>query len=154
MSPHIAQSVVILIADDDDDDVLLMRAALHQAHLANPIVRVRDGLELLEYLRAHHDPLKEDFPGILLLDLNMPRMDGREALRILKSDPALRQLPVIVLTTSRAEEDVVRSYEAGVNSFITKPVNFDALVEATRVLGRYWFEIVCLPSTEEVPIVS
>jgi len=145
-----AVPVVILIADDDDDDVLLMRAALHEAHLANPIVRVRDGIELLEYLRSHRDPLNDGFPGILLLDLNMPRMDGREALRILKADPGLRRLPVIVLTTSCAEQDIARSYEAGVNSFVTKPVKFDALVEATRVLGRYWFEIICLPQNEEV----
>jgi two-component system response regulator len=150
MTLSTAVPVVILIADDDDDDVMLMRAALREARLANPIVRVRDGIELLDYLRSHRDPLTEGFPGILLLDLNMPRMDGREALRVLKADPGLRRLPVIVLTTSCAEEDIARSYEAGVNSFVTKPVKFDALVEATRVLGRYWFEIVCLPQKEEV----
>ncbi len=102
----------------------------------------------MNYLRRraeYQDPKRSPAPALILLDLNMPRMDGREALAEIKSDPALRLYPVVVLTTSRAEEDIVRSYQLGVNSFITKPVTLDGLVEAIKVLGRYWFEIVELP---------
>jgi CheY-like chemotaxis protein len=107
--------------------------------------RVKDGEELMDFLRHRGGFAEERLspqPSLILLDLNMPRKDGREALREIKSDPVLRRLPVVVLTTSRAEEDVVRSYELGVNSFITKPVTFQGLLEAVRILGRYWFEIV------------
>ena len=142
------QSPLILVAEDDDDDFMLTEQALKQEHLLNPIRRVTDGKELLDYLR--HEGMfgnqdKSPPPALLLLDLNMPRMDGREALRAIKSDERLRSLPVVVLTTSRADEDIVRSYQLGVNSFITKPVTFQGLVEAVRLLGRYWFELVELP---------
>jgi CheY-like chemotaxis protein len=86
--------------------------------------------------------------ALILLDLNMPRKDGREALREIKASPQLRHIPVVVLTTSKAEEDIVRSYELGVNSFIIKPVTFGGFVEAVKVLGRYWFELVKLPHIE------
>jgi len=114
----------------------------------NRVYRVKDGEQLMDFLRhrgAYGDQRSSPQPSLILLDLNMPRKDGREALREIKSDPALRHYPVVVLTTSHAEEDVVRSYELGVNSFITKPVTFQGLLEAVRVLGRYWFEIVELP---------
>ena len=110
---------------------------------------MKDGEELMHYLRHQNDfsnPEKSPEPSLILLDLNMPRMDGREALREIKSDPKLRHIPVVVLTTSRAEEDVVRSYDLGVNSFIAKPVTFQGMVEAMKVLGKYWFEVVALPS--------
>ena len=109
---------------------------------------MKDGEELMEYLRHEGGYSKEGppQPSLILLDLNMPRKDGREALREIKSDPKLRHIPVVVLTTSRAEDDVVRSYQYGVNSFITKPVTFQGLVEAMKALGRYWFEVVELPT--------
>jgi CheY-like chemotaxis protein len=139
----------ILIAEDDDDDYYLTAEAMKQAHLLNELVRVHDGEELLDYLRhrgAYAAPQAAPEPALILLDLNMPRKDGREALREIKCDPDLRRCPVVVLTTSRAEEDIIRSYELGVNSFVTKPVTFPGLVEAVKVLGRYWFEIVELPA--------
>ena len=141
-------SVVILMADDDVDDRELTRDALAESRLANELYFVEDGVELLDYLRhrgAYARPGSAPRPGVILLDLNMPRKDGREALREIKADPDLRTIPVVVLTTSRAEEDIVRSYDLGANSFISKPVTFDGLVEVVRGLGKYWFDIVELP---------
>ena len=140
--------VQILLAEDDDDDFFLTQQALQQNRLVNEVHRAKDGEELMDYL--HHrgeftEPENAPTPSLILLDLNMPRMDGREALREIKSDPVLRRYPVVVLTTSRADEDIVRSYELGVNSFITKPVTFQGLVDAMKVLNRYWFEVVELP---------
>jgi CheY-like chemotaxis protein len=109
---------------------------------------VKDGEELMDYLHRRGnfaDPERSPFPGIILLDLNMPRKDGREALKEIKTDPALRKIPIIILTTSKAEEDILRSYDLGVNSFIRKPVQFEDFVEMVKILGRYWFEIVELP---------
>jgi CheY-like chemotaxis protein len=140
--------VTLLMADDDEDDRLMTREALAESRLTNPLHFVRDGEELMDYLYRrgkYADPVRYPFPGLILLDLNMPRKDGREALREIRADPNLRRIPVVVLTTSAAEEDVVRSYELGVNSFIVKPVTFGALVEVMRSLGHYWFEIVELP---------
>ena len=145
------RSVPILIADDDEDDRDMIRDALKESRLLNNLHCVKDGEELMDYL--HHrgkfeDQIKNPLPGLILLDLNMPRMDGREALREIKTDPHLRQIPVIVLTTSQAEEDIFRTYELGVNSFITKPVSFDSLVKVMKTLGHYWFDIVELPDSE------
>lgn len=146
------QGIIILMADDDDDDYLLTQKALKQSKLLNTLCRVKDGEELLEYLR-HEGPYKDDArycgrPGVILLDLNMPRKDGREALKEIKSDPNLKDIPVVVFTTSKAEEDIYKSYQLGVNSFITKPVTFDGLIQVMQTLGRYWFEIVELPAKE------
>jgi len=146
------KTITILVADDDADDRMMIEEALRENRLANDLHFVSDGEDLLDYL--HHrgkfsDPVKNPKPGLILLDLNMPKKDGREALREIKSDPLLRGIPVIVLTTSKAEEDVYRTYDLGVNSFITKPVTFDSLVSITRDLGKYWFEIVELPSVLE-----
>lgn len=138
----------ILMADDDDDDYLLTKKALKQSKLLNKLCRVRDGEELLQYLR-HEGEFKDSThgkPGVILLDLNMPKMDGREALKAIKSDKNLKDIPVVIFTTSKAEEDIVRSYQLGVNSFITKPVNFDNLIQVMQALGKYWFEIVELPA--------
>jgi two-component system response regulator len=143
--------IVILMADDDPDDRDLAEAALQESRLANQLHFVEDGEQLMAYLRnqpPYEDKAAHPRPGLILLDLNMPRKDGREALAEIKADPRLRPIPVIVLTTSRAEEDVFRSYDLGVNSFISKPVTFDGLVQVMRVLGRYWFEIVELPQRE------
>jgi two-component system response regulator len=143
--------ITILLADDDEDDRLMTRDALRDARLHNPLRTVIDGVELMEYLRRegeYADPKESPRPGMILLDLNMPRMDGREALRAIKGDPELRSIPVVVLTTSKAEEDVIRTYDLGVNSFITKPVTFLGLVEVMKVFSRYWLEIVDLPPDE------
>jgi CheY-like chemotaxis protein len=140
--------ITILLADDDPDDRMLARDALDESRLANDLHEVVDGEELLEYLRRqgrYADPATAPRPGLILLDLNMPRKDGREALREIKADPELRSIPVVVLTTSQAEEDIYRTYDLGVSSFITKPVSFEGLVAVMKALGRYWFEIVELP---------
>jgi CheY-like chemotaxis protein len=136
------------MADDDDDDCMLAREALTESRLANELYVVRDGEELMDYLyqRGQYANSKSaPRPGLILLDLNMPKKDGREALREIKADPRLRHIPIVVLTTSKAEEDIYRSYDLGANSFITKPVTFASLVEVMRTIGKYWFEIVELP---------
>ncbi len=143
------KAIKILLAEDDPDDRLLLQEALQEGRLANELTCVEDGEELLDYLHqrgkwAGGAPR----PGLILLDLNMPKLDGREALRAIKADPSLRQIPVVVLTTSKAEEDVLRSYDLGANSFITKPVTFQSMVDLMRVLGRYWLEIVELPAAD------
>jgi CheY-like chemotaxis protein len=138
----------IVIADDDADDRLLIDDAFKETRLANPIEFVNDGEELLEYLRAEgrfESRKNKPLPGLILLDLNMPRMDGRTVLSRLKADPALRRIPVVVLTTSKAEEDILRTYDLGVSSFIAKPVSFDGLVDVVKTLKHYWIEIVELP---------
>lgn len=140
--------ITILLADDDEDDRLLTTKALAESRLANDLHVVGDGEELMDYLhrRGAYAALESSpRPGLVLLDLNMPRKDGREALREIKSDHSLRQIPVVVLTTSKAEEDIYRTYDLGANSFITKPVMFESLVGVMKDLGKYWFEIVELP---------
>lgn len=143
--------ITILVADDDPDDRLLIEDAFLESKLGNKLYFVKDGIELLEYLRhegEYANPEISPRPGIILLDLNMPRMDGREALVEIKKDPNLKQIPIVVLTTSKAEEDILRTYDTGVNSFITKPVTFEGLVDLVRVLTSYWIQIVELPPTE------
>ena len=140
--------VTILMAEDDPDDRLLTKEALEDNRLINDLHFVEDGEELMDYLcqrGQYADPDTSPRPGLILLDLNMPRKDGREALEEIKADPNLRRIPIVVLTTSKAEEDILRSYDLGVNSFITKPVTFGALVEVMQTLKKYWFEIVELP---------
>ena len=141
-------AITILLADDDEDDRMMTRDALRDARLKNRLETVIDGVELLSYLRREGEYADAPRPGLILLDLNMPRMDGREALAAIKQDPELRSIPVVVLTTSKAEEDVLRSYDLGVNSFITKPVTFLGLVEVMKIFSRYWLEIVDLPVEE------
>jgi len=137
----------ILMADDDPDDRMLMKEALAESNLPNRIEFVENGIDLMDYLSKRGKYVSQETfrPGLILLDLNMPKMDGREALRLLKSDPELRRIPVVVLTTSKAEEDVFQTYDLGVNSFICKPVRFQELVEVAREIGNYWFGIVALP---------
>lgn len=147
MSDATATPVPILIADDDEEDRMLARDALEESRLANTLYFVHDGVELLDFLLRrgqYTDPATSPRPGLILLDINMPRMTGLEALREIKRDPALRRIPVVILTTSRADEDIIRSYDLGVNSFISKPVTFEGLVDVMRLLGTYWFEIVDL----------
>ncbi len=141
--------ITILIADDDPEDRMLAAEALKESRLANDIRFVEDGEELIDYLLFRGrftNPDDAPRPGVILLDLNMPRKDGREALREIKENQELRRIPIIVLTTSKAEIDIYRSYDLGVNSFIVKPVTFDSLVEVMQVLGKYWFEIVEIAS--------
>jgi CheY-like chemotaxis protein len=140
--------ISILVADDDPDDRMMIEEAFVENRIANKIDFVEDGEQLMAYLHREgpYAELKDTpFPGIVLLDLNMPKKDGREALREMKADPELCRIPVIVLTTSIAEEDIVRTYGLGVSSFITKPVSFEGLVDAVRVICKYWIQIVALP---------
>ncbi|MBI3135732.1 MAG: response regulator [Bacteroidetes bacterium] len=148
----ITKSIEILIADDDAEDRMIIIDALKESHLKNNVQCVENGEELLDYLRnkgAFSDEKKYPLPGIILLDLNMPKKDGREALKEIKEDKNLRSIPVIVLTTSKAEEDIVKTYDLGVSSFITKPVTFLAMVEVMDALKKYWFEIVELPGENQ-----
>ncbi len=136
------------MADDDPDDRFLIKEAFQESLVSNSLYFVEDGVELLNYLRRqdkYTDPNDAPTPDLILLDLNMPRKDGREALAEIKSDPQLRYIPVVVLTTSKAEEDIIRSYDIGAASYITKPVTFDGLVNAIKGLGQYWVQIVRLP---------
>lgn len=152
MTPVQGDRVLILMADDDADDRLLASDALAEARVNNELRFVEDGEELMDYLNRRgrwSAPGAAPRPGLILLDLNMPRKDGREALREIKANPELRRIPVVVLTTSRAEEDVLRSYDLGASSFISKPVTFGGLVSAMKALGRYYIEIVELPPAAE-----
>lgn len=144
-----AKPNIILMADDDDDDRLLAQDALSESNVPGDMRFVHNGEELLDYLfhRGNYaQAATAPRPGLILLDLNMPLKDGREALREIKADPDLRRIPVVVLTTSKADTDVGAIYELGANSFISKPFQFDALVSVMKVLGQYWFDTVELPA--------
>ena len=138
----------ILLADDDEEDRELARDALQDSRLANEMKMVIDGQDLMDYLRHEGRWTEEQSPrpGIILLDLNMPKMDGREALAEIKADDSLRRIPIVVLTTSKDEADVLSTYDLGVSSFITKPVSFEALVDVMKTIGKYWIEIVSIPT--------
>jgi CheY-like chemotaxis protein len=143
--------VTILMAEDDEDDRLMAQDALAEGRVESDLRFVRDGEELLQYLRhegAYGDPASAPRPALVLLDLNMPKVDGREALAAIKGDPALRAIPVVILTTSKAEEDVLRAYDLGVNSFITKPVTYARLVETMSTFAAYWLDTAELPGIE------
>jgi CheY-like chemotaxis protein len=143
--PKSGRPITILMADDDADDRQMTGEAFEASHLANELRFVEDGVELLDYLYhrgKYRDPASSPRPSIILLDLNMPKKDGREALAEIKKDPNLQNIRIIVLTTSKAEEDIFRTYNLGAASYITKPVTFDALVDVVKTLGKYWLEIV------------
>ena len=145
------QSITILMADDDADDRLMAKEALDEARLANDLQFVEDGEELMDYLHnrgKYAGNGNSPRPGLILLDLNMPKKDGREALEEIKADPDLKRIPIVVLTTSKADEDIYRTYDLGVNSYITKPVSFEGLVDVMKALSNYWFEIVRLPDND------
>ena len=137
----------ILLADDDEDDRFLVSEAFRQQYPDTRLTTVEDGVELMEFLerRKAYRNIPPDMPDLILLDLNMPRVDGREVLLQLKQNPSWRHIPVVVLTTSDAPPDVHQSYTNGANSFITKPNNFQKLLDATHVLGQYWFKVVMIP---------
>ncbi|MBC6419045.1 MAG: response regulator [Prochloron sp. SP5CPC1] len=146
MDNHV-QVVEILVADDDEDDRFLMEEALEEKDF-RAVYFVEDEEELMDYLyhRGQYSSLSSSpRPNLILLDLNMPRKDGREALKEIKADPQLRKIPVVVMTTSKAEEDILRTYNLGVNSYIIKPTTFESMVEMMNTLGGYWFDIVQLP---------
>ena len=140
--------VTILMADDSSDDRFLAREALRESLVVNDLREVEDGEELMDYLcrrGVYADPASSPRPGLILLDLNMPRKSGREALEEIKEDENLRRIPIVVLTTSEDEADIIASYDLGVSSFITKPVTFERLVEIMKAFGKYWIEIVSIP---------
>jgi two-component system, response regulator len=143
--------ITILMADDDADDRQMTREAFTASRLANDLRFVEDGVELMDYLRRRNhytDPALSPRPGLILLDLNMPKKDGRQALSEINASPNLRNIRIVVMTTSKAEEDILRTYDLGASSFVTKPVTFAALVDVITTMGRYWLEIVELPNGE------
>ena len=144
---RLAEPRSVLLVEDDPGDALMVREALETYAPETDIAAVVDGIDALRYLRREDEFAGTPRPDLVLLDLNLPRKDGREVLAEIKSDPELRSIPVVVLTTSKAEEDIVRTYDLGVNSFITKPVTFLGLVEVMKVFSRYWLEIVELPQS-------
>jgi CheY-like chemotaxis protein len=133
------------MAEDDEEDQMLVEEAFSAASMDRPLVTVHDGVELMAYLRGEPPFVGARLPALILMDLNMPRKDGREALKEIKQDPNLRRIPIIVLTTSSADTDIVYTYELGVSTYIRKPSTFDALVNVVRTMDRYWFEIAELP---------
>lgn len=140
--------VPILLAEDDPDDQYLINEALEENQLNTRLYIVSDGEELMDYLYRrgkYEDSQKWPMPKLILLDLNMPRKDGREALREIKADPELRQIPIVALTTSKAEEDIVNTYANGVSGFVTKPVSFTGLREVMKAIDLYWLQVNRLP---------
>jgi two-component system response regulator len=151
MTRH-GKPITILMADDDPDDRLMTQDAFVESHLANDLRFVENGVELMDYLfrrDKYADPESSPRPGLILLDLNMPKMDGREALREIKADPRLKNIRVVIMTTSKAEEDILRTYDLGAASYVAKPVTFTGLVDVIKTLGKYWLEIVELPADQE-----
>lgn len=134
----------ILLVEDNPNDIEITRRALEKGQLKNELTIARDGQEALDILFGHADG-RTSLPGLILLDLNLPRVDGREVLSRIKSNPELRRIPVIVLTTSTREEDVVRSYDLGVNTFISKPVRFEDFIKVITAIQEYWIVIATLP---------
>jgi len=140
--------ITILMAEDDEEDRMMTKEAWEESRLANDLRFVEDGEELMEYLERkgkYANPADSPRPSLILLDLNMPKKDGREALQEIKASAAFRQIPVVVLTTSKTEEDILRSYDVGASSYIAKPVTFDGLVRILQQLDKYWFELLELP---------
>ncbi len=147
-----AKPVIILLAEDDRGSQELTRRALGEGKIRNELRILEDGEEALAYLfrrGKYKDPATSPRPDLLLLDLNLPRVDGREVLEQIRADSKLRRMAVVVLTTSRREEDILRSYELGCNSFITKPMDINQFMQVIQALERYWFQIVVLPAKTE-----
>jgi CheY-like chemotaxis protein len=150
---YTSQTITILTAEDDPDDCILVQDAFRESGQTDQLYFVKDGIQLLQYLRrqdSYAKPAAAPRPDLILLDLNMPRKDGRESLAEIKADPSLRGIPVVVLTTSSAEEDVLRTYDLGAAGYITKPDTFQALVEIIKGLKRYWFGVVELFHADEM----
>jgi two-component system, response regulator len=148
MRTQLTKSQCILLVEDNQDDYEATSRAFKKANLCNPIVWCKSGREALDYLKkqgAYKDEPKGTRPGLVLLDLNMPGMDGRKTLEVIKQDDTLKQIPVIILTTSSDERDIQGCYQTGANTYVQKPVSFDGLIEAIKRLKAYWFEIALLP---------
>lgn len=144
------QPIIFLMADDDPDDRMLTKEAMSESRVVNDLRFVEDGEELMDYLAQrgkYANPADAPRPNVILLDLNMPKKDGREALKEIKSNPELRRIPIVIMTTSQSEEDILRSYDLGASSYITKPVTFEGLIELMKTLGQYWVEFVELPDS-------
>lgn len=145
--------VVLLMAEDDDDDFNLAKDALQEVRIANQLQRVNNGEELIEYLEGkakYSDRSTSPLPNIIFLDLNMPKMDGREALAMIEKKAIHRQIPIVIMTTSQAEQDIFETYKLGANSYVRKPVSFAGLVDVMKSIGNYWFTVVELPNNEFV----
>jgi CheY-like chemotaxis protein len=140
------QPIDVLLVEDDPGDVMLTREAFADNKLRNQLFVVNDGVSALEFLRKRDQYADAPTPDLILLDLNLPRMDGREVLGVLKADEALRSIPVVVLTTSEAEEDVVRSYQLHANAYVTKPVDFERFISVVRQIDDFFVTVVRLPS--------
>ena len=144
--PNSTKIIDVLLVEDDPGDVLMTREAFEDNKLRNRLSVVSDGVSALEFLRKEGEHVDAPTPDLVLLDLNLPRMDGREVLQALKADANLRSIPVVVLTTSEAEEDVVRSYSLHANAYVTKPVDFDRFIEVVRQIDEFFVTVVKLPS--------
>jgi CheY-like chemotaxis protein len=138
----------VLVTDDDEDDRLLIKEAFEDGKIMNPVSYFANGKELIDYLESEEEKPDRFSSGsyLILLDLNMPIMGGKETLDTLKKSEKFRKIPVVILTTSRAEEDIVASYESGVNSFISKPITFAGLVDVMKALKKYWLQVVEFPN--------
>ncbi len=149
MTTPLKKSRVILMAEDDEDHYLLTKEAFAQCSLSHDFRHVEDGEKLMAYLLrqgVYQNPKDSPRPSLILLDLNMPLKNGYEALKEIKAHPELRRIPVVVLTVSRSQEDVIRCYEEGANSFLSKPLGFQQLVDMARTLKQYWFDTAELPN--------
>ena len=145
MAPNEGEPIEILLAEDNPGDVRLTEKALDHGNILNNLHVVNNGVEAIKYLRQEGEYADESHPDLVLLDLNMPKKDGREVLEDMKADPELRRIPVVVLTSSEAEEDVVRSYELNANAYLTKPVDFDGFVDIVKRIEDFWFSVVKMP---------
>jgi two-component system, chemotaxis family, response regulator Rcp1 len=135
----------ILLVEDSPSDVLLTREALRDARIANDLSVARDGEEAMEYLRQEGEHAGKPRPDIVILDLNLPRMDGREVLREIKGDDSLRRIPVIILTTSSSDRDIGECYDSHANCFLTKPIDFEEFIDVVRSMEHFWISVVRLP---------
>ena len=140
--------IELLLVEDSEPDVRLTIEALHEAKVKNRLWVVEDGVEAMEFLRQENRHADAPRPDLILLDLNLPRKDGREVLREVKADPSLRRIPVVILTTSRSEEDVLRAYDLHANCYITKPVDFSRFMEVVKSIEDFWLTVVKLPDGE------
>ena len=147
MLAEAVRPIEVLLVEDDEGDVLMTREALDEGKVFNRLSVVGDGVEAIAYLRREQPYADATRPDLVLLDLNLPRRDGRQVLEDVKTDPDLRRIPIVVLTTSEAEEDVLRSYDLHANAYVTKPVDFDRFVEVIRQIDDFWISVVRLPGT-------
>jgi CheY-like chemotaxis protein len=147
MLAEAVRPIEVLLVEDDEGDVLMTREALHEGKVLNRLAVVNDGVEAINYLRGLSGHEGAARPDLILLDLNLPRRDGRQVLEEVKADPDLRRIPIVVLTTSEAEEDVLRSYDLHANAYVTKPVDFERFVEVIRQIDEFFISVVRLPGT-------